>query len=66
MVKNIDRALQDAILAMRILRKSIIDHGHLDAMTEFDSLIGVAISEAEQQLISMQARSSNERPIDAS
>ncbi|RWF46699.1 MAG: hypothetical protein EOS46_16440 [Mesorhizobium sp.] len=61
MVKSIDRALQDAILAMRILRKSIIDHGHMEAMAEFDGLMSVTISEAERELTRWQAGHRAER-----
>ena len=59
MVVSIERALADAILAMRMLRKSIDDHGHLEAMVDFDRLMANAVEEAEKQLVGLQASGSS-------
>ena len=55
MVVSIEQAIADAVLAMRMLRKSITDHGHLEAMIDFDRLMANAIEEAEKQLTKLQA-----------
>lgn len=55
MVVSIEQAMADAILAMRMLRKSIDDHGHLEAMIAFDRLMANAIEETEKQLTKLQA-----------
>lgn len=54
MVKSVEQALEDAILAIRILRKSIADHGHSEAMIDFDRLMAAAIGGAEEQLTKLQ------------
>lgn len=54
MVVSIEQALADAILAMRMLRKSIDDHGHLEAMIDFDMVMANAVEEAEKQLTRLQ------------
>ena len=59
MVVSIEQALADAILAMRMLRKSIDDHGHLEAMVDFDRLMANAVEEAEKQLVGLQASGSS-------
>ena len=59
MVVSIEQALADAILAMRMLRKSIDDHGHLEAMIDFDRLMANAVEEAEKQLVGLQASGSS-------
>ncbi|QKD02708.1 hypothetical protein [Mesorhizobium loti] len=59
MVVNIEQALADAILAMRMLRKSIDDHGHLEAMIDFDKVMANAVAEAEKQLVRLQASGSS-------
>jgi len=55
MVVSIEQTLADAILAMRMVRKSIDDHGHLEAMIDFDRVMENAIEEAEKQLTKLQA-----------
>ncbi|BCG71999.1 hypothetical protein MesoLj113a_31570 [Mesorhizobium sp. 113-1-2] len=47
--------MADAILAMRMVRKSITDHGHLEAMIDFDRVKANAVEEAEKQLSRLQA-----------
>lgn len=59
MVVSIEQALADAILAMRMLRKSIDDHGHLEAMIDFDKVMADAVEEAEKQLTRLQASGSS-------
>ncbi|UVK49409.1 hypothetical protein BPNPMPFG_008376 (plasmid) [Mesorhizobium sp. AR07] len=54
MVKSIEQAMADAILAIRILRKSIADHGHSEAMIDFDRLLATAVDETEKQLTKLQ------------
>ena len=54
MVVSIEQAMADAILAMRMLRKSIDDHGHLEAMIDFDRVMANAVEEAEKQLTRLQ------------
>lgn len=56
MVKSIEHAMADAILAIRILRKSIVDHGHFEAMADFDELLAAAVDETEKQLTTLQDR----------
>jgi hypothetical protein len=55
MVVSIEQAMADAILALRMLRKSIADHGHFEAMIDFDRLMANAVEEAEKQLTKLQA-----------
>lgn len=55
MVVSIEQALADAILAMRMVRKSIDDHGHLEAMIDLDKVMERAVDEAEKQLTRLQA-----------
>jgi hypothetical protein len=54
MVIGVEQAIGEAILAIRILRKSIVDHGHLEAMADFDGLMATAVDEAEKQLTELQ------------
>ncbi|MDX8460585.1 hypothetical protein [Mesorhizobium humile] len=49
MVINVEQALDEALLAMRMLRKSIVDHGHLEAMADLDAVMANAIAAAEQK-----------------
>ncbi|QPC91580.1 hypothetical protein [Mesorhizobium sp. INR15] len=56
MVKNVDQALQDAILAIRMLRKSIVDHGHLGAMIGLDRTMESALAEAERAALELQQK----------
>lgn len=47
---------EDCIMvAMRMVRKSITDHGHLEAMIDFDGVKANAVEEAEKQLSRLQA-----------
>lgn len=55
MVVSIEQAMADAIPAMRMVRKSITDHGHLEAMIDFDGVKANAVEEAEKQLSRLQA-----------
>ncbi|QND55903.1 hypothetical protein [Mesorhizobium huakuii] len=55
MVVSIEQAMAEAILAIRMLRKSIADHGHLEAMIDFDRVMANAVEEAEKQLTRLQA-----------
>ena len=54
MVKSVQQAMNDAILAIRMLRKSIEDHGHSEAMADFDRLMATVVDEAERQLTKLQ------------
>ena len=54
MVKSVQQAMNDTILAIRILRKSIEDHGHSEAMADFDRLMATAVDAAEKQLTTLQ------------
>jgi len=54
MVVSVEQAMADAILAIRMLRKSIADHGHVEAMIDFDSLLATTVEEAEKQLTRLQ------------
>ena len=54
MVVNVEQALDDALLAMRMLRKSIVDHGHLEAMAELDTVMENAIAVAERKLTEIE------------
>ncbi|PBB18115.1 hypothetical protein [Mesorhizobium sp. WSM4313] len=58
MVKNVEQALDDALLAMRMLRKSIVDHGHLEAMADLDAVMETAITAAEQKRIDIERKKS--------
>ena len=58
MVVNVEHALNDALLAMRMLRKSIIDHGHLEAMADLDAAMETAIAVAEQKLTEIEREKS--------
>jgi hypothetical protein len=49
MVINVEQALDEALLAMRMLRKSIVDHGHLEAMADLDAVMAIAIAAAERK-----------------
>jgi len=49
MVINVEQALDEALLAMRMLRKSIVDHGHLEAMADLDAVMASAIAAAERK-----------------
>ncbi|WP_095200579.1 hypothetical protein [Mesorhizobium carmichaelinearum] len=55
MVVSIEQAMAEAILAIRMLRKSIADHGHSEAMIDFDRVMANAVEEAEKQLTRLQA-----------
>ncbi len=54
MVVNVEQALDDALLAMRMLRKSIVDHGHLETMAELDTVMENAIAVAERKLTEIE------------
>ena len=47
--------MADAILAMRMLLKSIDDHAHLEAMIDFDRVMANAVEQAVKQLTRLQA-----------
>ena len=49
MVINVEQALDEALLAMRMLRKSIVDHGHLEAMADLDAVMASAIAASERK-----------------
>ncbi|MBZ9817794.1 hypothetical protein [Mesorhizobium sp. CA7] len=50
--------MDDALLAMRMLRKSIVDHGHLEAMADLDAVMETAIAAAEQKRIDIERKKS--------
>lgn len=54
MVVTVEQALGDALLAMRMLRKSIVDHGHLEAMADLDAAMETAIAVAERKLTEIE------------
>ena len=58
MVVTVEQALDDALLAMRMLRKSIVDHGHLEAMADLDAAMEIAIAVVEQKLTEIEREKS--------
>ena len=58
MVINVEQALDEALLAMRMLRKSIVDHGHLEAMADLDAVMASAIAVAERKRIEIDREKS--------
>jgi hypothetical protein len=54
MVVSIEQSMGEAILAIRMLRKSIADHGHFEAMIDFDRMLATTVEETEKQLTKLQ------------